>query len=120
MYGSACFASWTLRNEATINNFLVESFTEKHLDANLILIIIQNSYLVWKAARVMWQPFSRQRITFMVWGSIHSSLVPTSALINKNKHLNQLRRTFLVRWLPSVNNWCTKCTAVGALVTYVL
>ena len=56
----------------------------------------------------------------LTWGSIHSSLVPVNAFINKNKHLNQMRTAVLVRWLPSVNIWCTKCTALGTLATYVL
>ena len=50
-------------------------------------------------------------------GYIHSFLVATSYLINKNKYLNQLRKDFLVRWLPRVNIWCTKFTAVGTLGT---
>ena len=53
-----------------------------------------------------------------LWGSIHSFLVPTTGSINKIKQLNQLRKAFFVRWLPSVIIGCTKCSALGALVTY--
>ena len=38
--------------------------------------------------------------TLHTMGYIHSSLVPTMAFINNNKPLNQLRKAFLVRWLP--------------------
>ena len=36
-----------------------------------------------------------------------------------HKIVNKLRKTFLVRWLPSVNMWCTNCTALGTIGIYV-
>ena len=53
-------------------------------------------------------------------GHMHSFLVATSFLINKNKHPKQLRKDFLVRWLPSINIWCTKCTTLCNIGTHLL
>ena len=51
------------------------------------------------------------------------AIVPRSCeLFDKQnkKYLNQFQKAFLVRWLPSLNIWCTNCTAIGTLGTYEL